>query len=131
MITLRQILSETIWVAKMDGWRVAGTYNQMKRYAEDENCRDFDIAADQPAKLKMFYKEYFDYGRTHGFITVQDFYMKHYALKKEETHLPKGWIKRSDGTHKLYGRTVDGDLLTVTVYDRGTEDERWETKVHK
>lgn len=126
MITLRQILEDTIWVVKMQGWRTSGTYRQMKHYADDEECRDFDICASQPEHLKEFYEEYFKYDREHGFTTVQDFYMKHYALKKEKNVLPKGFIKRSDGVLKLYGKTVDGKLLTVTMLD----EKRWETKVH-
>jgi len=75
MLTLEQIMNESIWVAKMNGYRLSGTYAEMQPYAESEECRDFDLCADQPEHLKDFYDKYFAYD---GFITVQDFYNQHY-----------------------------------------------------
>ena len=75
MLTLDQILKDTIWVAKMQGYRMTGTYDEIREYAESEECRDCDICADQPKHLKDFYDKYFAH---HGWITVQDFYNQHY-----------------------------------------------------
>lgn len=75
MLTLEQIMNESIWVAKMNGYRMSGTYAEMKPYADSEDCRDFDLCAEQPEHLKDFFDRYFAH---HGFITVQDFYNQHY-----------------------------------------------------
>ena len=77
MLTLDQIMNESIWVAKMNGYRMSGTYAEMKPYADSEDCRDFDLCAEQPEHLKDFFDKYFAH---HGFITVQDFYNQHYML---------------------------------------------------
>jgi len=74
MLTLETITKDTIWVAKMNGWREAGPYEQMKHLAESDECRDFDIAAEQPEHLKEFYDAYFDYEREHGWTLIPDFY---------------------------------------------------------
>ena len=75
MLTLEQIMQETIWVAKMQGYRMAGTYEEIGYLAKSEDCRDFDICATQPEQLDDFYDKYFAHN---GFITIQDFYKKYY-----------------------------------------------------
>lgn len=81
-LSLQEILNKTIWVAKMCGYRLTGTYEQIKKYRDDEECRDFDIvcSAGQPEELRDFYISYEHYGEKHGFITVQDFYKKLYTV---------------------------------------------------
>lgn len=79
MLTLEQIMSDTIWVAKMQGWRETGTYEEIKRFADSEECREIDICANQPEHLKEFYDKYFAHD---GFITVQDFYNQHYKKQR-------------------------------------------------
>lgn len=37
MLTLEQIMNESIWVAKMNGYRMSGTYAEMKPYADSED----------------------------------------------------------------------------------------------
>ena len=79
MLKLEQILNDTIWLAKMQGYRVTGTYEELKKYRESENCRDFDICCEQPEHLKDFYDKYFEYYKNNvGFITIQDFYNQFY-----------------------------------------------------
>lgn len=75
MLSLEQIMKETIWVAKMQGYRVTGTYEEMTPYRESEECRDFDICCEQPEQLKDFYDKYFQH---EGWITIQDFYNQEY-----------------------------------------------------
>ena len=75
MLTLKQIMSESIWLVKMNGYRLTGTYDEMKPYAESEDCRDFDLCAEQPEHLKEFYDKYFEH---EGFITVQEYYNQYY-----------------------------------------------------
>lgn len=74
MLSLEKIMNESLWVAKMQGYRMSGTYEEMRPYFEDEDCRDFDLAANQPEELKPFYDAYWEYDRKHGFTTIQDFY---------------------------------------------------------
>ena len=79
-LSLQEILSKTIWVAKMPGYRLTGTYEQIKKYKDDEDCREFDIvcSSGQPQELRHFYTLYEEYGEKHGFITIQEFYRKLY-----------------------------------------------------
>ena len=79
MLTLEKILSECIWVAKMQGWRMSGTYAEIGRLSRDEDCRDFDLSCNQPEELRPFFDAYFQYDREHGFITIQDYYNTVYA----------------------------------------------------
>lgn len=76
MLSLDKILNECLWVAKMQGYRVSGTYDEIGDLADDEDCRDFDLAAKQPDDLMDFFEGFFQYGR---FITIQDYYRDVYA----------------------------------------------------
>ena len=74
-LTLEYIIENTLWVVKMQGWRTSGTWEQIKRYANDEDCRDCDISAKQPTKkLQEFWDAHSEYIRAHEFITAQEFY---------------------------------------------------------
>lgn len=79
-LSLETILADTLWVAKFNGWRKVGRYDEVQKTADlfSDDLRDMDICAEQPDHLKEFYNMYFDFGREHGFITVQDFYNWHY-----------------------------------------------------
>ena len=79
MLILEKIMNESIWIANMNGYRMTGTYAELKGYKEDPECRDFDLCAEQPEHLKDFYNKYFEYD---GFITVQDFYNQHYKPQR-------------------------------------------------
>lgn len=91
MLKLETILKDTLWVAKMHGWRECGTYAEIEELAESAECREIDIAAQQPEHLKEFYDLYFAYDRQHGFITVQDFYYWHYAPAMNEREEEENW----------------------------------------
>ena len=83
MLSLETIMNDTIWVAKMTyGSRHVGTYDEIKSYAESDECRDFDICCNQPDHLKKFYEDYFEYGRKNGFMTVQKYYNTVYVYNK-------------------------------------------------
>ena len=79
MLKLETILKDTLWVAKMYGWRQVGTYEQIRHLSESEDCRECDLCAQQPEHLQEFYDAYWKYDREHGFITVPDYYNQHYA----------------------------------------------------
>lgn len=74
MLSLETILKDTVFVAKMQGWRQAGTIAQIGHLRDDPDCRDFDLCAKQPDHLKEFYDAYWCYEESHGFITIQNFY---------------------------------------------------------
>ena len=75
MLSLETILKDSIWIAKMQGYRLSGTHDEIGHYADLEECRDFDLCCEQPEHLKDFYDKYFAYD---GFITIQDFYNQYY-----------------------------------------------------
>ena len=116
MLTLEQILKDTIWVVKMQGYRMSGTYEEMKHYADSEECRDFDICCEQPEHLMDFYEKYFAYD---GFITIQDFYNQFYNPKKERRIWTEDEIKNLVQTNDkvLYG-------ALRKLYDCQTADEK-------
>lgn len=76
MLSLQKILDESLWVAKMQGYRKCGTYDEVGYLAESEDCRDFDLAAKQPEDLMDFFEGFFKFGR---FVTIQDYYHNVYA----------------------------------------------------
>ena len=84
MLTLKQIMDEAIWVVKMQGWRTSGTYAEIERYAKDEECRDCDLAAQQPEHLQEFFDRFWKWSSEHGFITVQDYYKDVYLVEENE-----------------------------------------------
>lgn len=77
-ISLDIIERDTLWVAKMKRYRKIGTYAEIGDFRFHEDCRDFDICANQPAHLTRFYDGYFVYSDQHGFITIKDYYEQHY-----------------------------------------------------
>ena len=81
ILSLEEIEAKTQWVAKMQGYRMTGTYEELKSYREDEECRDFDICCEQPEELKDFYDKYFAYNEKHGWITIPEFYNTVYAVQ--------------------------------------------------
>lgn len=101
----------TLWVAKMMGYRKVGTYDELKPYLESPDLRDVDtlVWEQQPKELQEFYKDYqyatYDLGR-HDLYYLQDFY--------------KEWQKDSDqfkpkATNKVIGRLNDYvDKLPLT-----------------
>jgi len=119
MLTLDKILQDTIWVAKMQGYRMSGTYDEMKEYAKRSNCRDFDICGNQPEHLKEFYDLYFAHD---GFITVQDFYNQHYNKPQKKRRV---WT--ADEIKELV-QTNDKVLYGAMrkLYECQTEDEKAE-----
>ena len=81
MLTLDTIMKDSLWVARMTyGYRFVGTYEEAKRWAEDEECKDFDLCANQPEHLEEFYTAYFTYSRSR-WITVQDFYNNIWSIR--------------------------------------------------
>lgn len=79
MLTLNEIMKDTIWVGKLyGGVRYTGTYESLV-FMEDD-FRDFDVACTecQPDHLKGFYEDYWHYTRDHGFINIQDYYKNVY-----------------------------------------------------
>ena len=74
VISLEEIQRDTIWVAKMQGYRVTGTYEELEYERNSEDCRDFDISCQQPDHLKEFYDAYMEYESKNGWITISEFY---------------------------------------------------------
>lgn len=86
MLTLDQIMRESIWVAKMNWGRTSGTYEDMKVYAESDECRDFDLVCEegQPEHLRDFFHRFFEYSTKNGWITIPDFYKDIYLVEENE-----------------------------------------------
>ena len=82
-ISLQTIHDETLWVAKMCGYRDVGTYAEVGYLFYDEDCRDFDTvcAEGQPESVRPFWEAYEAYASEHGFILVDDFYRNVYAVE--------------------------------------------------
>jgi len=84
MLTLEQIMAEAIWVAKMQGWRQTGTYEELKDLAASEECRDFDLCCEQPKHLQPFFDALWAYEEDHGWMTIQDFYNEVWSKQEQE-----------------------------------------------
>jgi len=83
IISLQQIHDESLWVAKMCGWRHVGTHGEVGHLFYDEDCRDFDMvcAEGQPEHLRPFFEAYEAYEAEHGFTFLNDFYRNVYAVE--------------------------------------------------
>ena len=113
MLTLETIMLDTIWVAKMQGYRMTGTYEEIGFLADDPDCRDFDLCAKQPDHLREFYDAYWAYEQAHGFVTVQDFYRDVWAFREWRltTWNGKKWTLPQ-------GRTSDGESYWRLIAER-------------
>lgn len=82
-ISLQTIHDETLWVAKMQGYREVGTYAEIAYLAHDPDCRDFDTvcAEGQPESVRPFWEAYEAYGVANGWMTTDDFYRNVYAVE--------------------------------------------------
>ena len=60
MLTFKTIEKDTIWIAKMQGYRTSGTYDEVSHLLKNGECRDFDVACsvNQPKHLQKFYEDY-------------------------------------------------------------------------
>lgn len=74
MITIDTIQKDTVFVAKMQGYRKVGTFAEIGNLADDPDCRDFDLCAKQPDHLTAFYDAYWEYEMNHPFMDVNAFY---------------------------------------------------------
>lgn len=93
MLTFETIKKDTRWVAKMNGYRVSGTYDEVSKYADDEECRDFDISCKQPDHLKEYYDMYF--GQVEAPIyMLKDFYEKVYVPKMTDIEAERAINRR-------------------------------------
>ena len=83
-LSYETIEKDTLWVAKMQGWRQVGTYAEVGHLFNDPECRDFDTLCidGQPEHLRPFYTEYFDYCEKNEWITIPDYYNKVYNPAK-------------------------------------------------
>lgn len=101
MLTLDQILNESRWVAKMNGWRQAGTYKELEHLSNDPDCREIDIAAEQPEHLREFF-DMLDSNDT--WMTIPEFYRTCYAPRKYDEEMSKLVDKVRDylNENKLY-----------------------------
>ncbi len=123
------IEKETIWVAKMEGYRKTGTYDEISHLAEEESCRDFDIAAQQPEHLLPFYDKYFAWSEKNGFITIQDFYKQHYLpevigtldvkkLSRDElNHIFDEFLNRDEAGEQMATYLLDTDVKTIDMFE--------------
>lgn len=127
MLELATIMNDTLWVAKMQGWRDVGTYDEIGHLAQDEDCRDFDLAAKQPAHLEDFYKKFWAYDREHGFITVQDYYNEHYKADcyAEEMQGKVDLIKSVFDQYKQSYSDIRYTEMTAPLPNRVMVDITW------
>lgn len=75
MLTLETIKSESLWVAKIGGTRIVGTYAEVGHYWNDSACRDIDTLCTegQPAHLRGFWHDYYENNPNRVFF-IDDFY---------------------------------------------------------
>lgn len=128
MLTLDQIMNESVWVAKMQGWRQVGTYAEVGHLASDEECRDFDLCANQPEHLQAFFESFWDWSGKHGFITVPEYYKDVYLVEQNEKAEAAGAARRvwTEDEIKNLIQTNDKVLYGALkkIYAEQTADEQ-------
>jgi len=131
-LTLDIIMSDTLWVAKMQSYRTVGTYDEIHHFAEQEDCRDFDtVCTDgQPDHLKPFYEAYYEHCRTKGWATIQDYYHevweKEHPVKTAKVWAPeeiKSLIQTNDtvlyrALKRLYAEQTDDEQFREHTVER-------------
>lgn len=108
---------DTLWVAKMQGYRQVGTYAEVGHLFHDPECRDFDTLCieGQPEHLREFYTEYFAYCDKECWITIPDYYNKVYNPKKVWTEAQIADLIQTNDTvlyralKKLYSEQTDAE----------------------
>lgn len=130
MLTLDQVMNESIWVAKMQGWRETGTYAEIGHLAQDEECRDFDLCAKQPEHLQEFFEGLWKWSEEHGFITIADYYKDIYLVDQQEEK-PARRIWTEDEIRNLI-QTNDKVLYGALkkLYAEQTADEQRSGETH-
>ena len=129
-LTLEVIHNDTLWVAKMQGYRTVGTYDEIHHLAEQEDCRDFDtVCTDgQPDHLKPFYEAYYDYCQNKGWILIPDYYnqvwVKEHPAKRVWTDDEiRNLIQTNDtvlyrALKKLYSEQTDDEQFREHTVER-------------
>lgn len=134
-LSLEKIMKETLWVVRHStGYRFTGTHDEcnyhMNKFMEHEESeydyiKDFDMLCcdGQPEDLQPFYKEYFEYDRKNGFITVQDYYNNIYNQKKV-------WTKEEIADHM---KNEDTWLYRgiLAIYNKQTHNEQLSGETHE
>lgn len=83
-LTLDQVMKESLWIAKVGGCRIVDTYDNVKGYYDDPDCRDIDLACKQPDHLQKFFDDYYNYCCKNGWMIIPDYYNNVYL--KEVDH---------------------------------------------
>lgn len=127
-ISLQTIHDETLWVAKMQGYREVGTYAEIGYLAHDFDCRDFDtVCADgQPESVRPFWEAYEAYGVANGWMTTDDFYRNVYAVEalKADPSLGEYVKHESERSRKLREIAEAEAKVKAELYRRCNEAER-------
>jgi len=86
MLSLEQVVNESLWVAKMNGYRKAGTYPELQASGclDSDELRDVDLAAKQPKHLQAFFDEMWAWERSPEgrWMTLPEYYKTVYEPKQ-------------------------------------------------
>ncbi len=76
VLTLQEVKDNTIWVAKMIGYRLTGTYDELEDARHSDDCRDFDVCCTQETpELQKFWDDCWKYEEeNHCWKTIDEFY---------------------------------------------------------
>ena len=77
MLTLDEIMKDSLWVVKLKLGRVSCSYEDIEKWAADEDCIGVELCAVQPAHLRDFFDKYF---MCDEYISIKEYYNKYYAV---------------------------------------------------
>lgn len=128
LIALDTIMNESLWVAKMQGWRETGTYAEIGHLAKSEECRDFDLLANQPEHLKPFFDAYWAWNKEHGWITIPEFYKDIYLVDMQTPEQDAKLARRVWTEDEIRHLIATNDKVLINalmkLYAEQTADER-------
>ena len=128
VISRQTIHDETLWVAKMQGYRSVGTYDEMGYLAHDFDCRDFDTvwSGGQPDSVRPFWEAYEAYGEANGWLTIDEFYRDVYAVEalKADPSLAEYVRHESDSARRARERAEAEAEVKAELYRRCNAAER-------
>lgn len=124
MLDLEYIKKTSLWVARFTtGARITGTYDEVKQYQSQDDCKDVDILSwkGQPKDLQEFYKayEYATFYMNRGDLLYIDDFYKEWAKNPEQFKPGMRPVidKLSAVFERLSSCSKNTDIL-ITNYDK-------------
>lgn len=124
LLNWSEIHMNTVYVVKMTWGRMSGTIPEIWEYIHSDECRDYDVASEQPTKeLNHFWNGYYDFiQRYSGVISPKEFYEVIYQK------CPTAFDKKPETREKIFSLSEalrnEGESTSVVVEGCGNHSAK-------